>query len=135
LFDGKKWHKFLAQFHVKEEDNPQYLLLDMPNKQYWRNETYTKLKDFLIGVYDGSIPAKTADKSGLGDTPLAWMTEKFMAYFPYSLVPILIIIGLVVILVTPSKDDFQPRDDKALEGEEANDTADDAEQTEAKKDK
>jgi hypothetical protein len=140
LFDGKKWHKFLTQFHVKEEDNPQYLLLDMPNKQYWRNETYTKLKDFLIGVYNGGIPAKTPEKSKYGDSPFGWMTEKFMAYFPYSLLPVFILICLIVIMVTPSKEDFQPPvgpDDKAPEGKEADDTGDTAEQTptESKKDK
>jgi hypothetical protein len=138
LFDGKKWHKFLAQFHVKEEDNPQYLLLDMPNKQYWRNETYTKLKEFLIGVYDGSIPAKTPDKSGYGATPYSWIPQKFMEYFPYSLVPVFIVIGLIVMLVTPPKENLQPSfrpDDKAQQGEEPDDIGDAAAQAESKKEK
>jgi Thioredoxin-like domain/Thioredoxin len=138
LFDGKKWQKFLSQFHVKEEDNPQYLVLDMPNKQYWRNETYTKLKDFLIAVYDGSIPAKSPDKTGYRDTPIAWISEKFMDYFPYSLGPVFILICFVVIMVTPSKEEFQPlvKAPKASEEEETiNDDKDEAEKDESKKDK
>lgn len=139
LFDGKKWSKFLAQFHVNQDDNPQYLLLDMPGKQYWRNETYTKLKDFLIAVHDGSIPAKSPDKTGFGDTPFGWIAEKFMAYFPYSLGPVFMLICLIVILVTPSKEDLRPRvgglpsetSGKSKEG----DIQDDATESETKKDK
>ncbi|KAG7345953.1 thioredoxin [Nitzschia inconspicua] len=151
LFDGKKWQKFLEQFHVKPEDNPQYLVLDMPNKKYWRNETYTKLKDFLIAVYDGSIEAKTPDKTGMGDTPFAWIAEKFMAYFPYSLGPVVILFCLIIILVTPSKEEFQSRvpqrdvdddvdDEDDDDGAEEKETSDDdnnnkGEQIESKKDK
>ena len=48
LFDGKKWGKFLAQFGVKEADNPQFLILaplNLPGERtYWRNETYTSIQ-------------------------------------------------------------------------------------------
>jgi hypothetical protein len=111
----------------------------MPGKQYWRNETYTKLKDFLIAVHDGSIPSKAPDKAGLGDTPFAWIADKFLAYFPYSLGPVFVLICLIVILVTPSKDDLQPRV-RELQPEETGkseegDNRDDAKDAETKKDK
>ena len=138
LFDGKKWSKFLNQFHVKQDENPQYLVLDMPKKQYWRNETYTKLKDFLIAVHDGSIPAKSPDKGGFGDGPFALIANKFLEYFPYSLLPVFALICLIVILVTPSKEDLQPRVGVQPEPTEEGDEGDDGQETtevESKKDK
>jgi hypothetical protein len=108
-FDGKKWHKFLEQFGVQQKDNPQFLILDMPNKQYWRNETYTKFKDFAKAVADGSIPPKAPDKSGRGDKAFGWIIDKFVEYLPFSLAPVFILICLIVIMVTPSKDDSHLR--------------------------
>jgi hypothetical protein len=140
VFDGKKWSKFLEQFKVKEEDNPQYIMLDMPNKQYWRNETYTKLVDFLQAVNDGSIPPMAPDKNGVGDSAFGRMAEIFMAYFPYSLLPVTILIFLIVFLVTPSHEDLRPRyksDDLDEEDDDDNDDDDDTKpaKNESKKDK
>jgi protein disulfide isomerase len=109
LFDGKKWSKFLEQFHVKQEDNPQFLMIDQPKTTYWRNETYTKLLDFMMAVDNGTIPALKADKTGFGNTPIARIAEIFYDYFPYSLGPIFIVICLIVVMITPSRDDFQPK--------------------------
>lgn len=119
LFDGKKWFKFLEQFHVKQEDSPQFLILDAPTKQYWRNETYTKFLDFMMAVSDGTIPAKMADKTGYGDTTFGWIIELFYDYMPYSLAPIFIVLCLVVVMIaTPAKEDFRPKYRPAAENEQ-----------------
>jgi hypothetical protein len=141
IFDGKKWQKFLEQFKVSPKDNPQYLILDMPNKLYWRNESYTKLKDFAKAVADGSIPAMSPDKSGYGDKPFGWIIEKFVEYLPFSLAPVFILICLIVIMVTPSRDDLRPRVLNSEAGEAANEENDggdlpaEEENKESKKDK
>lgn len=111
LFDGKKWQKFLKQFGVKQEDNPQYLMiapLDSPGeKTFWRNETYTKFPEFLKAIEDGSIPPRHPEKKKLTDDPFGWLTEKFQQFFPYSIIPIFILTGLIVWAITPSIDDYE----------------------------
>lgn len=115
LFDGKKWSKFLEQFHVKSEDNPQFLMLDAPAQTYWRNETYTKLMDFMIACDNGTIKPLKADKTGYGNTPFFGpIIELFYKYMPYSLAPILVVVMLlIVVFVTPAKD----KDDYLLKAE------------------
>eukprot|EP00536_Pseudo-nitzschia_multiseries_P002916 jgi/Psemu1/284062/fgenesh1_pg.41_\ len=111
LFDGKKWHKFLQQFGVKQEDNPQYLILnplDMAGeKTYWRNETYTKLSDFFQAIEEGDIPARHPEKKKLSDDPFGWMTDKFVQFFPFSMVPIVVLIALIVWAMTPPMEDYE----------------------------
>ena len=106
IFDGKRWQKFLSQFKVRQEDNPQFMIiapLDLPGgKTYWRNETYTNLPDFLKAVDDGSIPARSPEKAKFSEDPLAWITENFQKYLPFSLIPIFLLLAVIVWAVTPS---------------------------------
>ena len=131
LFDGKKWSKFLEQFHVKTEDNPQFLVLDAPTQTYWRNETYTKLMDFMIAVDNGTIPKLKADKTGYGNKPFVGpVIELFYKYMPYSLAPpIILLMLLIVYLVTPADDDVHEADNYESEDEPPK------EEEETKKDK
>lgn len=107
VFDGRKWQKFLKQFGVKQEDNPQYLilnLLDHPEKIYWRNQTYTKLTDFLVAVDDGTIPPMKPEKTKFTNAPFEWMTQKFVQFMPLSIVPIAALLGVIIYAVTSPND-------------------------------
>ena len=108
LFDGKKWGKFLAQFGVKEADNPQFLILaplNLPGERtYWRNETYTTLEGFLEAVDSGDIPPRHPHKMTFNDDPMGFIKEKFVEFLPFSLLPIFILLGIIVILATPAAD-------------------------------
>jgi hypothetical protein len=115
VFDGKKWAKFLGQFGVRKEDNPQYLILaplDLPGeKTYWRNETYTTLPDFLQAVEDGSIPPRSPQKLKFNDDPFGWMTEKFVQYLPFSIIPIFMLLIVIVLVMTPSIEEYEYQDE------------------------
>lgn len=109
IFDGKKWQKFLKQFGVKQEDNPQYLILDpldKPEKTYWRNETYTKLTDFLVAVDDRTILPRKPEKTKFGNAPFEWMMQKFVEFMPFSVVPIAVLLGFIIYAVTPPSEHF-----------------------------
>jgi len=121
---AKKWQKFLQQFGVKQEDNPQYLILDpldKPGKTYWRNETFTKLTDFLVAVDDGTIPPRKPEKTKFGNAPFEWMTQKFVEFMPFSVVPIVILLSVIIYVVTPSSEHFSERskitDEKSMQGD------------------
>jgi len=111
VFDGKKWAKFLGQFGVKQEDNPQYLILaplNLPGeKTYWRNETYTTLPDFLQAVEDGSIPPRSPQKVKFSDDPFGWITEKFVQYLPFSIIPIFMLLMVIILVMTPSIEEYE----------------------------
>jgi len=115
LFDGKKWQKFLKQFGVRQEDNPQYLILaplNLPGeKTYWRNETYTKLSDFLKAVENGSIPPRSPQKLKFNDDPFGWMTENFVQYLPFSVIPIFLFLGLIIWTMTPPIEYYDEHDE------------------------
>jgi hypothetical protein len=109
LFDGKRWSKFLDQFQVKHEDNPQFLVLEMgANRKwnYWRDNSYSNFGDFMKAVWDESIPSKKPDKNGNGDSPFSF--DMFIDYMPYSLVIVVVAVLVIVILVTMSQEDSRP---------------------------
>mmetsp|Transcript_8969 Transcript_8969/g.18633 ORF Transcript_8969/g.18633 Transcript_8969/m.18633 type:complete len:434 (+) Transcript_8969:75-1376(+) len=115
LFDGKKWQKFLTQFGVKSEDNPQFLVLAPMNqpgeKTYWRNETFSNLPDFLEAVETGTIPPRHPQKLTFSDDPLQFVKDKFVEYLPFSMIPIFILIFVVVLLATPPAEDWDEGDE------------------------
>jgi hypothetical protein len=109
IFDGEKWQKFLQQFGVKQGNNPQFLILaplDQPGKTYWRNETYTKLTEFLVAVDDGTIPPRNPERTKFSDDPFEWMTKKFVQFMPFSVVPIALLLGVIIYAATPSSEHF-----------------------------
>jgi len=120
LFDGKKWQKFLTQFGVRQEDNPQFLILapfDQPGeKTYWRNETYSTLPEFLEAVETGSIPPRHPQKLKFSDDPVQFVKDKFVQNLPFSMIPIFILVFVIVLLATPSAEDWD-QGDEILEDE------------------
>jgi len=133
IFDGKKWQKFLKQFGVRQEDNPQYLILaplNLPgDKTYWRNETYTKLPDFLKAVEDGSIPPRSPEKLKFNEDPFGWITDKFVQYLPFSFIPIFLLIGAIIWIMTPPIEYYEGED------ESIEDNLSEEEEEESKKNK
>mmetsp|Transcript_10543 Transcript_10543/g.25395 ORF Transcript_10543/g.25395 Transcript_10543/m.25395 type:complete len:435 (-) Transcript_10543:178-1482(-) len=118
LFDGRKWQKYLSQFKVRQEDNPQFMILaplDLPGgKTYWRNETYTNLPDFLKAVEDGSITPRSPEKLKFGEDPIAWTRENFVKYMPFSFIPVLLLLAVIVWIVTPSFE-YDDEEDEIIE--------------------
>lgn len=135
LFDGKRWEKFLSQFGVKQEDNPQFLIiapLNLPGeKTFWRNETYTTLPEFLKAVDDGSIPPRSPKKATFKDEPLAWMTEKFQQYLPWSFIPLFLLVLVIILVMTPSAEYYE----EEYDDDEIIDDDDEPKEDESKKDK
>lgn len=146
IIDGKKFNRFLEQFNVKEDDIPQFLVLDVPSKTFWQNETYTNLFEFMKAIESGEVASAIATKSGANGI-LAKFEHLFINYLPYSLIVLLMIVFGFVWMLVPSYedlpydgshsalddilDDMQGRDEPATEGSGS------AEQVaaEAKKDK
>lgn len=110
VFDSK-WTKYLEQFGVKVEDNPQFLILDSEKGVYWRNETYTTMSDFVEAVKDESIVAKQKGRDQIGETGLHWIAELFMDYYPLSLGMTMVAICLLVMLVTTPPVEGKPFED------------------------
>lgn len=112
LFDGKRWSKFLDQFHVKQEDNPQFLVLEMGADRKWnyrRDESYLKFGNFMKAVLEDTIPSMKPDKNGHRDSLLGFIADMFIDHMPYSLGIIVVAVCVIVILVTPSQEDLRPK--------------------------
>jgi len=126
IMDGNRWEKFLEQFSINRDDNPQMLIMDVPTKMYHQNETYKNVFDFMKAVEAGEIPSRKATKSnGGGGGILANIESFFVDNLPYS---IIIVIGLVfgiVFLLVPSEGVEPPFDRVTDEGEIIGDDDDD----------
>jgi hypothetical protein len=110
MIDGKKWGKFLEQFRVAPEDNPQTIVLEVPTKKFWQNTTYSNLFEFMKAVEDGTLAFDYPTKGNSGATGLLGKAERaFLNYFPYSLGFLLLIVLGFVFLLVPSKEDLRPR--------------------------
>ena len=143
IMDGKKWSKFLAQFRVEPEHIPQTIVMDIPTKEFYQNETYGNIFEFMDAVEDGTIEkafATSPQSKGI----LAKIERMFLQNFPYSLlVPMVLVFGIVFLLV-PGADDLRPKfipeedvldGDEAQDDEPAEDKDDSAANDESKKDK
>jgi hypothetical protein len=119
VFDSKLT-KYLQQFGVQAEDNPQFLILDSDKGVFWRNETYTTITDFMTAVKDGSIVAKKKDRDQIGETGLHWIAELFMDYYPLSLGGVMVAICLLVMLVTTPPTERKPFEELKIAIEEGN---------------
>jgi thiol-disulfide isomerase/thioredoxin len=131
MIDGKKWARFLEQFNVVPEECPQTLVLDVPQKKFWQNSTYTNLFDFMAAVNDGSIPSDYASKSGQKGY-LAKLENMFLGYFPYSLILLLFLVFGFVFMLVPSGEDLKPPYDR-IPPENGDDENDDDEPQEEEK--
>jgi hypothetical protein len=94
--------------------------LDQPGKTYWRNETYTKLTEFLVAVDDGTIPPRNPERTNFIDNPFEWMTKKFVHFMPFSVVPIVALLGVIIYVATPSSEHFVKKRSESDEGSTKN---------------
>jgi protein disulfide-isomerase A1 len=110
-FDGNVWKRFLAQFDVVPADMPQVIVLNVPMKQYWQNESYKlNVDDFLEDVQNGKVELKSAGKPGM-EGFLGTAYQLFKMYRPWSVIAAVLVFAAFVVLivscVTPGKD-FRP---------------------------
>lgn len=138
IMDGGKWAKFLSQFNVEPEENPQMIVMDVSTKKFYQNSTYKNMVEFMKAVDDGEIEQLTANKpkkTGI----LAMVETLFIDNFPYSLIVILVLVfGLVFLLVPAAEDLRRPYDRVTDEGDVIGDDDGDkgeASTPETKKDK
>jgi hypothetical protein len=82
--DGKKWDKFLGQFHVRRENLPEFFVVDVPSRMYWQDSSVRGISDFISGVRDGTIASRESEgksRSGLMDG----LMQAFVNNMPWSL--------------------------------------------------
>ena len=101
IMDGRKWAKFLTQFNIRDEDNPQMLIMDVPAKKFYQNETYKNVVDFMKAVEAGEIPQLAAVKPK-ADGLVNRVEDLFLDTFPYSLILVLCLVFGFVYFITPS---------------------------------
>eukprot|EP01083_Nonionella_stella_P064639 168696_1 len=90
--DGKKWSNFLSQFNIETEAMPQYLVLDVPTRKYYQNETITDIRDFVEGMKDGSIIQLEQSNDGGGGGGILESIHGFMSRnMPYTLVGVVVV--------------------------------------------
>lgn len=133
IMDGKKFSKFLEQFNVQQEHTPQFLVLNVPTKTYWQNETYGNLFDFMKAIDNGEITSAVASRSAAQGL-LNKLEFMFLHYFPYSMIVLLLFVAGFVFLLIPPAENFTTIDELEGEEEEKEDIAASAEE-ESKKDK
>ena len=99
--DGVGWARFLEQFDVHTKDSPQILILDLPNKSYWQNETYKlNVEDFLQAIEEGIVVKKSAGKAGV-EGALIKVYNLMMTYRPWSvMLAVLLLVGVAVMICT-----------------------------------
>jgi len=136
LIDGNVWKRFLEQFDIRPKDAPQIFILDMPNKNYWQNETYKlNIDDFLKAVEDGTVEKKSAGKGGMEGT-LIKVYNFMVAYRPWSVILVVLLLVAVTVLICSCVrpgDDLRPPYPR--EEEQKEEAKDQAEKDEGKKDK
>lgn len=134
IIDGKKWAKFLEQFKVVPEDNPQMIVMDVPTKTFWQNSTYKNMVEFMKAIDEGEIEKQVATKPEKTGT-IAKMEAVFVENFPWSLIVLLLLIFGMVFFLVPSADDMRPPYDKVSGDGEVIGDGDGAASSETKKDK
>ena len=95
--DGKKWDKFLGQFHVRRENLPEFFVVDVPSRMYWQDSSVRGISDFISGVRDGTIASRESvgtSKSG----PMDDLMQAFVNYMPWSLGVLFVLFAAVFML-------------------------------------
>ena len=105
--DGVKWKKFLSQFSIAEENLPQILVLDVPGRIYYQDESIAiDMNVFLQSVQDGTIERRVQESGKKG--PLEKFHALFVRYMPFSLLFPILAFALIFILTLPSEEDMDP---------------------------
>jgi len=110
--DGTKWSRFLQQFGIATDMLPQYLVLDVPTKRYYHNETYNDVKSLLEAIDNGDVTAQDPSKN----KPWWSIFERLMliivSNLPWSLIPIAVLAVVIVLLVLGPAEELRPPYDK-----------------------
>lgn len=108
--DGKQWNKFLTQFNITTDDLPQVVVLDVPTKTYWHDESYnTNIADFIKAVDDGTVqPQEAGHSKGRFEESFNRFLDVFHRYFPWSLAVMVAVIVLLILLVLPAPEELRP---------------------------
>ena len=108
MMDGKKWSRFLEQFRVETQHIPQTIVIDVPTKEFYQNETYDNIFDFMEAVEDGTLEKSIASPPAAKGF-LAKIERAFLDNFPYSLLVPISAVFLIVFLLVPGPDDMRPK--------------------------
>lgn len=105
--DGVKWSKFLSQFSITQENLPQILVLDVPGRIYYRDDSIAPdMNVFMTSVQDGTIERRVQETGAKG--PLEKFHALFVQYMPFSLLFPILVFALIFVLTLPSEDDIDP---------------------------
>ncbi len=98
--NAKKFHSFLAQFNISSHSRiPQAIVVNVQNRTFYQNETYTSVHEFLDGVESGEIEEQIeGDNSGKG------IYERFKFWFVSNLPmsALMMVVSVLVILMSIS---------------------------------
>ena len=102
--DGVKWSNFLKQFSISSKDLPQILVLDVPKRKFYQNETIADIEAFVKGMKNGTIEQRE-QVSQAGNGPLEKFHGFFVKYMPYTLLAVVLFVGLMIYIVLADDDD------------------------------
>jgi hypothetical protein len=102
--DGIKWSNFLKQFDITSLALPQLLVLDAPKRVYYRNETIVGIDNLVKGIKDGTI-GKQEQSTQTNDGAMENFHKFFVKYMPYSLLTVVLLIGVMIYFVLNDDDD------------------------------
>lgn len=105
--DGKKWSSFLKQFAIAPTALPQFLVLDVPKRMFYQNETFTEINAFVKGIKDGTIEQReqSGASTAANEGPMEKFHGFFVKYMPYTLFAVIALIGLLVYCVLGEDED------------------------------
>ena len=102
--DGSKWRNFLKQFSISPSQLPQFLVLDVPKRMYFQNETFVDIYSFVKGMKDGTIEERE-QVSNSGDGPLEKFHAFFVKFMPYTLLAMVAIFGIIIFVLLNDDED------------------------------
>jgi len=137
--DGKKWAGFLRQFEVDPSNLPDFFILDVPKKKYWRDEESTfgveNIHDFIGAVASGSIKAKDQQDT-VGLSPYQKFNVLFVRWMPWSVLAMMVFfVGVLYVLTLLCLPDDEELGQPAMRKPESSDKAETGEKKESKKEK
>ena len=106
--DGKQWYKFLEQFEMDPDVLPQFLVLEVPSKVYYRDVDYKTVSSFLEGIDNGSILSQD-HVSRRGFMGKVYKLEHwFFSHLPYSLIVLVTVAISMLVYLIPSGKELRP---------------------------
>lgn len=91
--NGKKFHSFLKQFNISSDSKfPQAIVVNVQTRNYYQNDTFVTIQDFINGVESGLIEEQQSDNNNnsLWNQILNW----FVKFMPYSAIMATVVLAL-----------------------------------------